>query len=178
MKKLAYPLLALLLCTSCLLNSPHEYTIAEADELHNDGEYGKAVAMYTTLLEDNGSFDSIVQKAGVYLNRGNSLVQLKDYESAIEDYNSAIKLVPDTAEAYANRGIAFDTMGKYENAIDNYKQALKLKPDLGEPPGIFSRILWNIQEVPSTILDRLKFLEKMHEDENKNKAGGRPASPE
>jgi tetratricopeptide (TPR) repeat protein len=116
------------------------------------------------MIKDGIKFDSLDQEAGVYVNRANSKQQLGLQKEALEDYEMALKILPDSPEAYANRGILYDKQGDYEKAIHDYRRALKLKPELGEGPGIIKRVLFNIQEKPATIAGRLKFLEETSAD--------------
>ena len=55
-----------------------------------------------------------------------------DYDRAIEDCNTAIKLQPDYADAYANRGAAYRSKDDYDRAIEDQTTAIKLKPSLVE----------------------------------------------
>jgi tetratricopeptide (TPR) repeat protein len=57
-----------------------------------------------------------------YSNRGN-------YERAIADFLSAIKINPKCAEAYYNLGLAQSLTKQYDLAIDNYSQAIKIFPN-------------------------------------------------
>jgi uncharacterized membrane protein YhaH (DUF805 family) len=48
---------------------------------------------------------------------------------AIDDYNRAIELTPDSADAFYRRGDAYDEMGEYGKAIADYSKAIKLDPN-------------------------------------------------
>jgi tetratricopeptide (TPR) repeat protein len=75
-----------------------------------------------------------VQMAGARNNRGNALLAMGSSNSAVEDYNGALKLRPNYAEAYFNRGLAFrsefaKTPGKAEYAriaADDFDKAAQL----------------------------------------------------
>ena len=54
------------------------------------------------------------------------------YESAIVDYDQAIKLKPDFAEAYNLRGTAKYHLRAYKSAIVDFAEAIKLKPETVE----------------------------------------------
>jgi len=64
-----------------------------------------------------------------YLNRGIVKGKLKDFREAIEDYNQALKLSPESPDIYYNRGIAYFDLKEYPQAIKDYSQAIKLNPD-------------------------------------------------
>jgi tetratricopeptide (TPR) repeat protein len=51
------------------------------------------------------------------------------YDRAIQDYDQAIKLVPDYADAYSNRGADFNNIGQYDRAVRDLNQAIKLNPN-------------------------------------------------
>ena len=61
-----------------------------------------------------------------YINRGVSYADLGEYERAIEDYDEAIRLDPQSARAYINRGNAYDGLGKSEEAERDYAKAKEL----------------------------------------------------
>lgn len=66
--------------------------------------------------------------AEAYLSRGVIYASKGEFENAIQDYNTAIKLNPHYG-AYNNLGIAYANKGEFENAIQNYNTAIKLNPE-------------------------------------------------
>ena len=67
--------------------------------------------------------------AQTYLTWGNTKYYLGDYKGAIADYDSAIRLKPDSATAYYNRGNTKNDLGQHLAAIADYDIAIRLKPD-------------------------------------------------
>ena len=67
--------------------------------------------------------------AQTYLTWGNTKCYLGDYKGAIADYDSAIRLKPDSATAYYNRGNTKNDLGQHLAAIADYDIAIRLKPD-------------------------------------------------
>ena len=65
-------------------------------------------------------------------NHGNSLYELKRYESAIVCYENAIALCPQLPEAYNNRGNALRALQRRDAAIVSYDAAIALKPDYAD----------------------------------------------
>jgi Tetratricopeptide repeat/Excalibur calcium-binding domain len=61
-------------------------------------------------------------------NQGVGKMQKQDYEGAISDFSTAIKLKPDLVEAYLSRGVAHSLTKNHKAAIADYTKALKLKP--------------------------------------------------
>lgn len=56
----------------------------------------------------------------------------KDFEGAIIDYNSVIKIDPNNAKAFYNRGEAKFKLGDLEGARSDYEIAIGLDPDAGK----------------------------------------------
>ena len=64
--------------------------------------------------------------AVTFNNRGNAYQSKAEYPRAIQDYDEALRIDPDSALAFNNRGSAFQHMGNYERAIQDYDQAIRL----------------------------------------------------
>jgi len=62
----------------------------------------------------------------VYNNRGAALLKAGKPAEALEDFEAAIKMKPDSAGAYANRGMALLGLGKSDEAIEACDHALTL----------------------------------------------------
>ena len=67
--------------------------------------------------------------AAAYNNRGVAYRVKKNYAQAINDFNEAIRLVPNNANAFNNRGVAYRNMGNLDRAVADYDQAISIKPD-------------------------------------------------
>lgn len=65
----------------------------------------------------------------VYNLRGNSYKNQGNWQAAIADYTSALKLTPDDAALYMNRGVARKALGDLRGAIADYSQAAMLSPN-------------------------------------------------
>jgi tetratricopeptide (TPR) repeat protein len=72
----------------------------------------------------------ILRRLGLaYNNRGVAYRVKANYGDAINDFNEAIRLVPDFANAFNNRGVAYRNMGDLDRAIADYDQAIRIKPE-------------------------------------------------
>jgi tetratricopeptide (TPR) repeat protein len=69
------------------------------------------------------------QNDGAFVNRGIAYRHHGDIESAIRDYDEAIRLNPRAADAFNNRGNAFRDREQFERAMADYDEALRLDPD-------------------------------------------------
>jgi tetratricopeptide (TPR) repeat protein len=70
--------------------------------------------------------------AEFYLKRGEDFAGVHEYDRAIADYDTAIRLKPDDAEAYNDRGFAYYLQGGKEagdRAIADYTRAIALRPN-------------------------------------------------
>ena len=66
--------------------------------------------------------------AADYLDRGDAWIKKGDPDKAIEDYNEAIRLGPNSAFAYIGRGAAWQMKGDPDNAIKDFTEAIRLDP--------------------------------------------------
>ncbi len=108
----------------------------------NNSVGGKMVERAQT-LEDENAREALIRKAiphfqkaielhplfkNAYLQMGNALVYLGEYEKAIAYYDQALKIDPEYVEAITNKGAALTGLNRYEEAIAQYEQALRIKP--------------------------------------------------
>ena len=56
------------------------------------------------------------------------VVQVGEYERAVEDYTQALQVDPHNSYAFYNRGITRDRSGDYEGAIIDFSHAITLDP--------------------------------------------------
>jgi tetratricopeptide (TPR) repeat protein len=94
-----------------------------------------AVACALVVLDVSGLSAQAVAPPGsaasaeFYLKRGEDLSGAREYDRAIADYTTAIRLKPDYAEAYNDRGFACYLKGDAERAIADFTRAIELRPD-------------------------------------------------
>jgi tetratricopeptide (TPR) repeat protein len=64
-----------------------------------------------------------------YIDSGDAMDELGDYDGAIADYTKAIELNTNHAVAYLNRGTAKYNLGNFAAAIGDYTKAIDLNPN-------------------------------------------------
>lgn len=84
---------------------------------HGDFQ-GAVEALTKAIAKDPTNF-------GAFLNRGVAYDNLKQYDKALADYDSAIAIVPAFGRAFHNRGHVYNTLEQYEKAVADYDEALK-----------------------------------------------------
>lgn len=90
---------------------------------HRDGRAGRAILDYTTALWNDHLRREF--RPRVLNNRGLSYEAISDFESAMRDYNLALRLNDEYAEAYCSRANLHRRFSRYEAAIADYDLALR-----------------------------------------------------
>ena len=75
----------------------------------------------------SGSRDN-VSDPFIYISRGLTYYNAKDYEGAIFNYSQAIELNPNYASAYNYRGNVHSKLKDYKEAISDYNRAISIEP--------------------------------------------------
>ena len=90
------------------------------------GKMPEAVASFEKAVEsDADNFEARMNVAAIYLN-------FLHYQAALEQYDVALKLVPDCEEALIGSGSALFGMLQFEKAIERWQKVLTLNPDRSE----------------------------------------------
>ena len=63
-----------------------------------------------------------------YLDRGDVMIEMRQYDQAIAEYTRAINLKPNTATAYTSRGLAHSNKSQFKAAIADFTRAIELDP--------------------------------------------------
>lgn len=66
--------------------------------------------------------------ANSFNRRGFQHMNARQFQRAIRDFNSALKLNPKHAAAYNNRGMCRYQIGRFREALSDYNQSIRLKP--------------------------------------------------
>lgn len=106
-------------------------TMVEAKTIGNshfgDGKYEAAATYYTRGL---ALAQTPEDKATLYTNRAACRQQSHDYQSVMEDANSALAINPNHIKALLRRAIAYEGMEKWQPALDDYNAVNRLSPGL------------------------------------------------
>ncbi len=63
------------------------------------------------------------------MSRGIACVANENYEKALADFTSVIKLKPDVASGWFNRAEVLYQFGKFDYAVEDYNVAIRLNSD-------------------------------------------------
>jgi tetratricopeptide (TPR) repeat protein len=77
------------------------------------------------------------EKINILFNRGTCLMDLKQFQPAINDYSVVIQFAPNSIGTYQNRALCFENLKQYDKAIADYQQIIKLG---GGTQAIYNRI--------------------------------------
>lgn len=82
--------------------------------------------LFAAIDDFNSTSELSPRSAFPHFNKGNILVDLQDYTSAIAAYSEAIDLKPDFGEAYFNRGYVYFKLGNREAGVADLSRAGEL----------------------------------------------------
>lgn len=69
------------------------------------------------------------RNAVYYSNRSAVYASMKDYDNAVRDAESVIRMKPEWVKGWARLAVAYFGLEQYSHSVDAYKQALKIEPD-------------------------------------------------
>ena len=76
----------------------------------------------------------ITNRGNPYFEQGNIYLKKKRYHEAIEQYQQALRLDPDTAIIHAALGWAYYNVGMIDAAIAEGEEVIRLEPDNSDVP--------------------------------------------
>ena len=103
------------------------YLEVSIEEYQKDGDTVAFLIALQSIAEAQAENNEIASQ--VYLLSGGVHNSRGEYDWAIEDYNTVIKLNPDNVEAYIYRGLAYHHKGECDRAIEDFTKAIELKPN-------------------------------------------------
>ena len=134
--------------------APGDVSFVDGNNLFKDGRYERAAEYFKDTLEKNPQHGSALRGLA------NSNVQLKRYDEALSAIERAIQIDPEFGGNYALRGIIYDHAGRHRKALEDYERSLKMDPEVAEGMHWLDRLLYNVQEKPPTVADRLEYLKQ------------------
>ena len=103
------------------------YLEVSIEEYQKDGDTVAFLLALQSIAEAQAGNNEIASQ--VYLLSGGVHRSRREYDWAIEDYNTVIDMKPDGVEAYIHRGLAYHHKGEYDRAIGDFTKAIELKPN-------------------------------------------------
>ena len=100
------------------LEKDHNYLIGRKHE--RGGNWKAAVKFYALMLKDHPNCTAHTIQAA-------ALVELREWNRAIEELTEALQLNPSYAPAHANLGVVLANKGEEDRAIEELKLALSLE---------------------------------------------------
>lgn len=95
----------------------------EGKKLYNEARYDEAIAYLTKACQLDDEFGK------AYFQLGLAYQELGDSDGAVEVYEKAVVLMPDSFWAHNNLGLACINTGNYERAVEVLETALTLDPE-------------------------------------------------
>lgn len=92
----------------------------------DNGNYAEAVRGFTKAIEIAGDEKPAYS---MYFLRGRAFYFMKDYDSALADYNKSISAKPDFFQTYTFRGEIFLAKRELDSALKDFNKALIIKSD-------------------------------------------------
>ncbi|MCU0511492.1 MAG: DVUA0089 family protein [Anaerolineae bacterium] len=130
-----------------------EVLLNQADTQRGNGQYQRAVDLYTRALEldpDN---------ADVLNSRGFSYSQLGEHTLALVDFERAAELNPDSAIIFYNLGFTRRQLDDYEGAIVAYDRSIELNAGDADAYEGRAYAYYNLRNYPAAIEDFIRALE-------------------
>lgn len=90
--------------------------------------FDRAISDFNEALSELGqqAKPSLERRIALLLGRGRAYGEMGDYSRALEDFEAALALRPDSADALLNRGIALSLLGQHDRAIQDFDKLILL----------------------------------------------------
>jgi tetratricopeptide (TPR) repeat protein len=103
------------------------------------GHYDQAITLFTGALQLGPAGRTAVR---LHANRGKAYFAKGDNESAIKDYDEAVRLDPNYAAAFAGRADAYNAKGDMDKALADYTESIRLDPKYA-PAYVSRAVIYN-----------------------------------
>jgi tetratricopeptide (TPR) repeat protein len=126
--KCLFFILLLLFFSAPLIASEATDIYDQALRYFKRGEYQLAVDEFTKVLDLglSGGYDTGINYASVYYNRGKSYKRLLKWDEAADDFSMVIGLSPNDADSYYERSGCFNMLGLTEESERDLSRACEL----------------------------------------------------
>ena len=98
------------------------------------------------------------ETAEEWFKKGNTALDVKNYDEAISMYKKAIVINPDFAEAHYNLGWIYVEKGMLDEAISEYKKTITINPDLANAHFNLGRIYEKKERLDEAISEYKKAI--------------------
>ena len=105
--------------------------------LRESGQNEKALSSFNQAMSIPNWNDNIVNKNTLLFYRGNTYLDLQEFEKALADYQEIVQLEPDNYRAAHNLGSVYMALGNIADSIPYFSKEIQLQPDLA--PGYSNR---------------------------------------
>ncbi len=95
--------------------------LVEAMNAHLENRLNDAIELYTQLI-------LVSPNHYIYNHRGLVYFTLSEYNKAINDFTTAIKMAPRDTRVYTNRGLTYRMLKKYDESLKDFNKSLELNP--------------------------------------------------
>lgn len=95
--------------------------LVEAMNAHLENRLNDAIELYTQLI-------LVSPNHYIYNHRGLVYFTLSEYNKAINDFTTAIKMEPKDTRVYTNRGLTYRMLKKYAESLKDFNKSLELNP--------------------------------------------------
>ena len=105
------------------------YFQASIEEYQKDGDTGALLIALESIAEAQSENKELVSQ--VYLLSGVVHHSRKEYDWAIEDYNTVLALNPDNAEAHKYRALAYNRTCEFDHTHEAFTKATQMNTKTG-----------------------------------------------
>jgi putative GTP pyrophosphokinase len=95
--------------------------LVEAMNAHLENRLPDAIELYTQLI-------LVSPNHYIYNHRGLVYFTLSEYNKAINDFSTAIRMAPKDTRVYTNRGLTYRMLKKYDDSLKDFNKSLELNP--------------------------------------------------
>lgn len=122
-----------------------------AEDILESGDREAASAYCTKAIEASGGRHQRHQRALAYATRGSINLTLGDQETALSDFNAALRINRRDATTLINRANAYGIMGDYARARRDIRKAIDLAPKNSKAYQIQGRVLAQLDKLRPAI---------------------------